>query len=105
MGRSLVLDITALRAPSDGSVQPIAEIPESGHDIFLTVERPIDHWGENLDAGMALFDQRDAFRRSDDAHDADRARTGARQQIEGGDRAAAGGEHRIDHYHVAAVEQ
>ncbi len=56
------------------------------------------------DVGMMLLDERDAFRRGDDADHADVAGAGPLQQIERRDGAAAGGEHRIDHQHEAVVE-
>ena len=48
-----------------------------------------------------LLDERDAFRRRDDADHADVAGAGAAQQVERGDGAAAGRQHRIDHQHVS----
>ena len=53
---------------------------------------------------MMPLDERDAFRRGDDADDADRFGAGLAQQIQAGDGAAAGREHRVDHQHVAGAE-
>ena len=56
------------------------------------------------DVGMMPLDERDAFRRRDDADHADVAGAPASlQQVERRDGAAAGREHRIDHQHEAAI--
>ena len=69
---------------------------------FCAFSSSIDDRRVDRDVGMMLLDQRDAFRRRDDADHADVVRAGLLQQIERRDRAAAGREHRIDHQHVAA---
>ena len=50
------------------------------------------------------LDQRDPFGRGDDADHADVGGAGFAEQVERGDGAAAGRQHRVDHQHVAAAQ-
>src|SRR5262249_35839832 len=59
----------------------------------------------DVDVRMPLLDERDTLRRGNDAHQTNRARARMLNEFERGDRAAAGGKHRVDHQNIAVVER
>ena len=57
-------------------VQSIAEVPQPWQDELVLVQSPVDCRRVDLDIRMLLLDQRDPFRRGDDADHANGAPEG-----------------------------
>src|SRR6476620_7293486 len=75
-----------------GSVESITEIAEARHDEFVGVQAGVDNRREHVHVRVVALDECDAFGRRDDANHSHLAGTGLAEQIEGGDRTAAGGQ-------------
>ena len=59
-----------------GSVESITEIAKARDDELVRVQTGVNDRSENLHIGVMPFDERDAFRRGNDADHADVARPG-----------------------------
>src|SRR4029079_10343287 len=65
-------------ALSGRPIEPIPEIAETRQDELVGGERSIDYGSVDVHVRVRGFDDRDAFRRRDDARDAHVARAGLR---------------------------
>src|SRR5262249_40079257 len=95
---------TKVRTALDRAVKAVAEITESRNDVLVIVETAIDDGRVDRDGWIMLLDGANAFRGGDDEHDADTRRSGFAQELDAGDRTAAGGQHRIDHQHETRMQ-
>ena len=75
---------------SEGSVKPITEVADAGHDVFSRVKPPVHDRCVDADARIISFNRGDAFRRRDDACDPDLAGASLPEQTKRGDRAPPG---------------
>ena len=82
----------------------VAEVTQARHDELVRVEALVDDRRVDVDVGMMLFDERDAFGRGDDADHPHVVAAGAAYEIERGDGAPAGRQHRIDHQDERAAQ-
>src|SRR5262245_31427804 len=79
--RSMSVTVLRVMGPSAGdlqlnsAVEAIAEITESGDDVFVIVETTIDDRSVDRDLGIMLLDRSDPFRSRDNTHDADPRRS------------------------------
>src|SRR5689334_25186481 len=80
--RRSAIVVLAIPALLRRSVETIAEIAQSWHDVFVVVEPLVDDGCVDVNVRMMTLDERDALRRRDDADDADGGGAGPRQEIE-----------------------
>ena len=75
--------------------------PRPGRNVLLRVELSVDDRRVDLDVGMRFLDERDPFRRRDNADDLDGGRSGLLQHVERRHRASSRRQHRIHQHDVA----
>src|SRR5678816_2300156 len=90
-----------LMARSPGAEEAIARVAQAGHDVTVLVEVAVDRGGEDRHVGVHAVEGGEALRAREQADEADRARPGRPQAADGRDGGVAGGEHGIEHHHVA----
>src|SRR4051794_38538919 len=88
-------------ASSTSSEQPITGIAETGQDVALAVELPVESSAVDLDVRVRRAQVSDSLRRRDEAEKTNARRASALQRCDGGGGTAASSQHRIEQEEIA----
>src|SRR6187401_607029 len=94
----------AWSAMSHRPVEPVPEVAEARKDELARIERAVDGGRVDANARMPALDGGDPLGCRDNAGEAKVTGTGRDQQVEAGDGAPAGREHRVDQQHEAVAD-
>src|SRR5438105_3320769 len=86
-----------IRGQSLGSEYAIAGVAQSGQDVAVIVQLPVDCRRVNRHVRMRVTERAHAFGTRNETHEANRARVCFLEPIDRRDGGMAGGEHRIEH--------
>src|SRR5215831_7002471 len=89
------------RSPLPRSEETVAGVPESGQDVTLFVEAAVESRAIHDDVGMFAREPANAFRRGDQAHEANARRAGPFERRDRGDSAPACREHWVEQKEIA----
>jgi hypothetical protein len=92
----IVDDAPQVCVKSPGSEQAITGVAESGKDVSVLVELAVERCANDRYVGMCVMHALHADGRGDETEETNALCAGAFERVDRGDRAAAGGEHRIE---------
>src|SRR5215470_6546874 len=84
-----------------GAEEAVARVAQTGHDVAVVVQMAVHRRGVDLNVRMRAVEGGEPFRAGQQAHEADRAWMHRLHTTGRRDGRVAGGEHGIEHDHVA----
>lgn len=92
------------RGQSLGAVDAVSGVAESGEDVSLFVECPIEGAGEDGHVGVGGLEGVNSFGGREEAEEDEVADAFFAQAVNGGDSATSGGEHGVGENHLALLD-